>query len=537
MQSGIIALSKDSGENWQTAITPDGIVAERLMGQIIAGQNLLITNQAGSFIIDNNGVEVAMDSFRVITTNGGNAINDWNQNVTDVGTLQSEFNVAAGKIALVVSETNEIKATEIASAITTTPDAISLISSEVSMSGDDIVSQIIVSPNAVNVLSENINLTGKVTFSALSTALQTEMNVYNGWRHSSDTTMINGGDIYTRSISADKIMTEQLVVGTNIAMGPNATIDWDQVYGAPDIPTSASDIDAVSIYDGRLTKITSTGVYTGTVEADNISAGTISGVTFDATNAGMTAVGTSSSSVKMWAGANYSNRGYAPFRVYYDGRVIASNIDIQGGNINISGDAKLGYELTVGSSSSGYRSRIDMSGAVWYSDGWNAWLSAAQDLVVRSESNKLHLQGGSARLEMFTSPSGEASLQGKNGSQSILKWTSSGFQIRNSSDGDFASISASSFVVDSRREAKENIESFEPTAIEKIARTGVYRYDRKAKESEKQGKNLGLILEEVPEEILNENGIDLYAMNAFLWKAIQELSTQVDYLRATVKRR
>src|SRR5690606_27895482 len=37
MQSGIIALSKDGGETWKTAVKPDGIVAERLIGRIIAG--------------------------------------------------------------------------------------------------------------------------------------------------------------------------------------------------------------------------------------------------------------------------------------------------------------------------------------------------------------------------------------------------------------------------------------------------------------------------------------------------------------------
>lgn len=77
MQSGIIALSKDGGETWKTAIKPDGIVAERLIGQIIAGQNLLITNSSGSFTFDNNGVRISASAFVVESGSGANLVNRW----------------------------------------------------------------------------------------------------------------------------------------------------------------------------------------------------------------------------------------------------------------------------------------------------------------------------------------------------------------------------------------------------------------------------------------------------------------------------
>lgn len=71
MQSGVIALSKDGGETWKTAIKPDGIVAERLIGQIIAGQELLITNSKGSFTLDNNGARFDVKSFIITSSSGG----------------------------------------------------------------------------------------------------------------------------------------------------------------------------------------------------------------------------------------------------------------------------------------------------------------------------------------------------------------------------------------------------------------------------------------------------------------------------------
>lgn len=80
MQAGIIALTKDGGETWKTAIKPDGIVAERLIGQIIAGQELLITNSSGSFTMDNNGAIFDVDSFIIRSSSGnGNLVDRWQE--------------------------------------------------------------------------------------------------------------------------------------------------------------------------------------------------------------------------------------------------------------------------------------------------------------------------------------------------------------------------------------------------------------------------------------------------------------------------
>jgi hypothetical protein len=77
MQSGVIALSKDDGETWKTAIRPDGIIAERLIGQIIAGQELIITNDSGSFTLDNNGARFSVSSFIIESSNGTNMVDKW----------------------------------------------------------------------------------------------------------------------------------------------------------------------------------------------------------------------------------------------------------------------------------------------------------------------------------------------------------------------------------------------------------------------------------------------------------------------------
>lgn len=91
-QSGIIALSKDGGETWKTAIKPDGIVAERLIGKIIAGQELFMTNSAGTFTFDNNGVRIHASAF-IIESDSGNLLDrftgtsDFIDDFTDDGVL------------------------------------------------------------------------------------------------------------------------------------------------------------------------------------------------------------------------------------------------------------------------------------------------------------------------------------------------------------------------------------------------------------------------------------------------------------------
>ena len=82
IQSGVIALSKDGGETWSTSITPNGVIAETLIGKILAGNNLIITNDSGSFVIDNTGMTVNMDSIRIMSGNEGNpknVIESWNK--------------------------------------------------------------------------------------------------------------------------------------------------------------------------------------------------------------------------------------------------------------------------------------------------------------------------------------------------------------------------------------------------------------------------------------------------------------------------
>lgn len=78
IQAGILALTEDGGETWKTAVKPSGVVAERLIGRIIAGQELIITNSAGSFTMDANGFRIRASEFVVQSSSGDkNLVEEW----------------------------------------------------------------------------------------------------------------------------------------------------------------------------------------------------------------------------------------------------------------------------------------------------------------------------------------------------------------------------------------------------------------------------------------------------------------------------
>ena len=85
---------------------------------------------------------------------------------------------------------------------------------------------------------------------------------------------INANQITAGQIQASQIATNQLVVGTNIQMGPNATLTWGQVS---DRPTTAADprLGGVIPSSPLFTHITQFGIYTGTLNANQINAGLI----------------------------------------------------------------------------------------------------------------------------------------------------------------------------------------------------------------------------------------------------------------------
>lgn len=85
--------------------------------------------------------------------------------------------------------------------------------------------------------------------------------------------------------------------------------------------------------------------------------------------------------------------------------------------------------------------------------------------------------------------------------------------------------------VNSSRDVKKNIFSYDDSALALIASAPTYQYHYLTDDDEAR-KRLGLIVEESPKVVVSEDGksIDTYAMMTLLWKAVQELSVKTDNL-------
>ncbi len=94
-------------------------------------------------------------------------------------------------------------------------------------------------------------------------------------------TYIDANGVFTPNVYATHISTllgkittaqiENLEVGSNVTMGPNATISWSKVTNQPSIPSQYTDYQAVSAWEasGYSTYINSNGVYTGKLYAQH----------------------------------------------------------------------------------------------------------------------------------------------------------------------------------------------------------------------------------------------------------------------------
>jgi len=135
-------------------------------------------------------------------------------------------------------------------------------------------------------------------------------------------------------------------------------------------------------------------------------------------------------------------------------------------------------------------------------------------------------------------------IQGANymqqyGTHAIFKYqqTMGRFETRNGNDTDWARL-AGIIENTSSRDYKKNISAFERSALDIInaSKARLYHYNS---QDDSEKLNIGLIAEEAPKLIQGKDGktVDGYGMTTLAWKAIQELSEQVRYLKNQLNNR
>lgn len=154
-----------------------------------------------------------------------------------------------------------------------------------------------------SVYADNVDISGKITATS---------GTIGGWKITS--TKIYGGDTTT---------------GVAAIQYPRDTITWVFAAGGNSHDNYANCPFRVS-KSGALytTNITATG---GTIGGSSIDT---SSIHFNNGTTGWGLLGTTQhANIAIYAGANTSNIGSAPFRVYHDGSVVANNLTATGGNI------------------------------------------------------------------------------------------------------------------------------------------------------------------------------------------------------------
>lgn len=127
--------------------------------------------------------------------------------------------------------------------------------------------------------------------------------------------------------------------------------------------------------------------------------------------------------------------------------------------------------------------------------------------------------------------------------RSILKYWGGGnyFEFKNQWDSGFVPVYASAFNTASSLIWKTDIESYGKSALDVVMGTNIvtYKYKSDVEESDNPHTHVGVIAEYAPKEIQSKDGrgVDNYAMSSLAWKAIQELSEQVRYLKEKLNNR
>jgi hypothetical protein len=250
-----------------------------------------------------------------------------------------------------------------------------------------------------------------------------------------------------------------------------------------------------------------------------------------------TTIITSDNGVEIWAGVQ-NGASYAKKSEFTK----EGNLNVGGNMLTIDSGTQINHSIELGSrnATGGFYSFIDFHSSQHNNDydgriifyGGNSGSNAKAKMTVYAH-DVLFDNTGYIDLRAYSGyGTGSARIWYDHSNKYLYFWH----------DGNgYIGIKASAFTVNSKRESKTNIVKDESCALDKVKRTTIYDYhlksDLETQSASSLRKQKGLIVEESPEELIEDEGINLYSMNAMLWKAVQELSAQVEVLSEKIKRR
>lgn len=253
--------------------------------QVQAAQNAVTTAESASTAaeIAKSTAQKAQETVAVLTKRIETAETNINQNAKSISLTAQKVDEVGDKL-----KNNYYSKTETDAAIKIESDKIDSIVSRVdtidSVSNEAITkatqasdrfswlvksgtseSDFLLTDRTASLVSEYINLNGLVEFNGLNSTIQNQLNILDSWGSDADKTYINGGKLWTGSITAEKISVNTLSsLSANLGSITAGSININNKF----IVDSAGNLKATS---AELTgKITATS---GTIAGINIESG------------------------------------------------------------------------------------------------------------------------------------------------------------------------------------------------------------------------------------------------------------------------
>ncbi|WP_214771278.1 phage tail protein [Exiguobacterium sp. s133] len=541
IQNGRMAITKDEGVSWSVAITPQGIVGERVFGKIIAGVNLTIEDEDGIVRMLGNKISISNRSDEEVMkigllSNSGDAdrfglVVDNRRN--QVGIVDNE----GFYIAKYVGENIE-------KLLWTDTDG-NLNTQKITATDMKIVNADFKSGVVKNANGENIIQFGtfgmkldNASFEITNGGFGVRMNKTEGFVNENNDYIISmnpsSGFKMRNKITATDVFyinTEGKLTLKNVVIDGGAinwnntnkmAVNWDDVSGKPNVPNG--------------TYIDQYGLYTGTIAANRISAGTISGLSFN------TYVSTTTGWITLDGGEMRSYKygsGSAEFASISNGFIgVTVYTPTTGTNQTVGLDGNYGFyaQSTMDTTS---RLRMDVI------ESESAWGRMVYRIAAIGTNPRLDIQSDYkmyfyAYNEMkFTSPNGITFMDGL-GIGGAFNNTPGTSNVSIGSSNIYApgKVYASGVALTSSVTRKTNIEVYNEDAIDFVKSVNIYTYHYQSDVDEFnfENKQIGVLAEAVPMLLRGgeSDSINVYALTSMLWKAVQQQQLEIESLQKEI---